>query len=81
MANENLDRAARELYDRRYPHWPGCFEQMTFADVLRARAFGAPCPHCGKFTMQGLAPDVSPERAAEMLAELQARRRELGLEG
>jgi hypothetical protein len=75
MANESdRDRAARELYDRRTPHWPGCLGLLALADSLRHR-----CPHCGKWTMQGLAPEVTPERASEMLADLRARRGELGL--
>lgn len=78
-STEDFDRSARELHEPRYPHWPGCFENRTLEDVLSARAFGTPCPHCGRYTVQGLAPDVSPKRAAEMLAELKARRLELGL--
>lgn len=37
------------------------------------------CPHCKKWMLQGVAPEVTPERAAEMLIELNARRERLGL--
>lgn len=74
MIESDRDRAARELYDRRTPHWPGCGGLMSLADMLRHT-----CPECGQFTLQGLDPAVTPERAVEMLAELGARRLELGL--
>lgn len=71
---EDIDRSARELYQPRAPHWPGCGGLLALADSLHMR-----CPHCGAFTTQGLAPEITPERAAEMLATLKARRVELGL--
>jgi hypothetical protein len=79
-SNENLDRAARELYEPRYLHWPGCGQLLNFEQVLDARAHGEPCPYCGKLTTVGLAPDVTPERADQMMLELLERRQALGLD-
>ena len=84
MANDmqgERDRGARELYERRYMHTAAvCGEWLSLAELLTMRASGEPCPHCGAYTLMGLAPDVTPARAEVMRAELQARRRELGLE-
>lgn len=75
MADEmSMNRQARELYDPRAPHWPGCGEMMSLADELRHK-----CPHCGADTLQGLVPEVSLDRSAEMLRVLQVRRLEMGL--
>jgi hypothetical protein len=74
MPETDKDRQARELYVPRAPHWPGCGKVMSLADQLRRI-----CPHCGEHTLQGLAPEVTLDRAAEMLSALQARRNELGL--
>ena len=72
------DTSARELLDKRYRHdAPSCGELLTLADVLRARAATGVCPYCGGLTLVGLAPDVTPVRASEMLVDLVARRREL----
>jgi hypothetical protein len=77
----DIDRQARELHDPRYIHTePGCGRRLTLAELLAMRAAGQPCPHCGQYTLMGLAPDVTPARADDMLRELRARRRELGLE-
>ena len=76
MADESdRDRLARELYEARAQHGPGCWNMVSLADQLRMR-----CPHCGAAMLQGLAPDVIPERAVQMLAELQGRRQALGLD-
>jgi len=81
MTNEvDRDRAARELNEPRYLHWPGCGKPRTFENVLEARMTGEPCPHCGVYTSAGLAPDVTPARASEMLLELLERRQALGLD-
>jgi len=71
---DDLDRLARELYLPRAPHWPGCGGLVSLADGLRFR-----CPHCNTWMLQGVAPTVTPKRAAEMLIELNARREHLGL--
>ena len=71
---DELNRLAREMYFPRAPHWPGCGELVNLADELRFL-----CPHCNKRMLQGVAPEVTPERAAEMLIELGARRESLGL--
>jgi len=69
------DRLARELYDPRAAHTPGCGGQLNFADMLRHT-----CPHCGGYAASGVEPEVTPERGQEMLAELLARRAALGLD-
>jgi len=81
MANESdLDRAARELYEPRFLHWAACGKLLTFEEVLDARAHGEPCPYCGQLTTVGLAPEVTPERADQMMLELLERRQALGLD-
>ncbi len=68
---ENIDRSARELFDR--DHLCGaCHGLISLADQLGGR-----CPHCKALLLAG--PDMTPDRAGAMLAELKARRRELGL--
>ncbi|MBI3242329.1 MAG: hypothetical protein HYZ49_08560 [Chloroflexi bacterium] len=64
----NLDRMARELYDRRRL-CPSCKGAVSLANELQ----GA-CPHCGGLLLAG--PLFDP---AQMLATLQWRRVELGL--
>jgi len=68
-----IDSAAARLY-LDFTLCPDCLEPMTLADVLRFC-----CPHCHAITLAGKGPDVTPERAREMLAELKARRVALGL--
>lgn len=67
----NIDHAARSLYDR-FHLCVRCFEPMTLADQLAGR----PCPQCGAINLAG---PIEPEQARFMLRQLQARRRELGL--
>lgn len=71
------DRAARSLYA---PLGAAvccarCRRELALYDCLKRE-----CQACGALTVQGLAPDVTPARAVAMLAELRARRAELGLE-
>lgn len=75
MADEmSMNRQARELYDPRAPHSPGCGGMLSLADELRHK-----CPHCGADLLRGLVPEPSLDRSAEMLRVLQVRRLELGL--
>ncbi len=69
--DRDQNQQARELYARRRP-CPHCRKLVSLGDEL-----GGQCPHCGGVILAW--PDIRPERAAEMLAELQDRRRALGL--
>src|SRR5579859_7094516 len=74
MANEtdrDLNQQARELYAKRL-RCPHCRRLVSLFDMLEGR-----CPTCKGFIK--VAPDISPERAAEMLRELRIRRIEFGL--
>lgn len=68
-----LDRQARELYDRYHMHTVApCFAHISLYDMLTGT-----CPKCGGIILAGS--EITPERAQEMLATLKQRRRELGL--
>jgi hypothetical protein len=67
----NIDHAARSLYDR-FHLCVRCFEPMTLAEQLA----GTPCPKCGAINLAG---PIDPDQARFMLRQLQARRKELGL--
>ncbi len=67
----NIDHAARTLYDRIHL-CIRCFEPMTLAEQLG----GAKCPACGALNLAG---PIDPDLARFMLRQLQARRKELGL--
>lgn len=73
----DLDRAARSLYEPlgAAVRCARCGRELSLAECLKHE-----CSACGALTVQGLAPDVTPERARKMLAALRARRAELGLE-
>lgn len=73
----DLDRAARRLYEPlgAAVTCARCRRELSLAECLKHE-----CSACGALTVAGLAPDVTPERARKMLAELRARRAELGLE-
>ena len=69
----DTDRLARKLYD--YDHTCfACHDGLSLADELSGR-----CPHCHVLILAG--PNLAPDRACEMLADLQARRQALGLVG
>ena len=68
---EDIDRLARELYDRYHP-CPNCHKVISLADQLSGR-----CPHCAARILAG--PDITPDRARQMSATLKARRVALGL--
>ena len=74
MANEadrDLNQQARELYSKRLS-CPHCRRLVSLYDMLESR-----CPTCKGFIK--VRPDISPERAAELLRELRIRRIEFGL--
>jgi hypothetical protein len=71
-ADRVLSQQARELYSARRA-CPDCRELVSLANELAGQ-----CPHCGGVLLAG--PDQTPERAAGLLAALQARRMELGLD-
>jgi len=74
MANEadrELSQQARELYSKRLS-CPHCRRLVSLYDELDGR-----CPNCVGAISVG--PDVSRDRAAQMLRELRIRRIELGL--
>ena len=70
---KDLDQLARELYDGDRTCF-ACHDVLSLADELYGR-----CPHCHVLILAG--PDITPDRACELLAILQARRRALGLSG
>ncbi len=72
LKQADIDRLARELYSRQHL-CSACFGRVTWAE-----RFGGHCPHCSAVIMAG---PIRPERARAMLAELKARRAELGLAG
>lgn len=67
---QRLTERAVQLYD--LIHFCHCGHPFTLADGLR----GA-CPRCHRL---GLAGPIHPDRARQMLRELETRRREMGLE-
>lgn len=68
---EDVDRAARELYD------PARLCQFCHKAVNLAQQLEGRCPHCDAIIMAG---PIDPERARVMLATLKARRASLGLD-
>jgi hypothetical protein len=74
MANEadrDLNQQARELYAKRL-RCPHCRRLVSLFDMLEGQ-----CPNCQGAIRVG--PDISRDRAAEMLHELRIRRIALGL--
>lgn len=72
MVLTDMDRAALNLYWRPSEYHEGpCFGPLSFFDMLTGE-----CPWCGAPVVAGAG--ITPERAAEMLIELQVRRVELG---
>jgi len=72
MPLTDRDLAAKSLYEVSGHHVAPCSGPLTLYDRLTGV-----CPHCGAVIVAG--PDITPERAAEMLRELQWRRWVLGL--
>jgi len=60
------------LYDCVGHHVAPCLAAMSLADRLKGK-----CPKCGGVIVAG--PDITPERASEMLRELKWRRWVMGL--
>jgi hypothetical protein len=70
-SHETQDRAARDLF-KRLRSCIRCREPLSLYDQL-----SGPCPRCGTLNLPG--PNMTPDEARDMLIELTARRRELGL--
>jgi len=67
---DDVDRMARELHYYFGTCWK-CHFEYSLATALLFK-----CPFCGGMILPG---PITPERGTEMLAELKARRRSLGL--
>jgi len=68
-----MDRAALNLYWPSGTHEGPCFGPLSLFDMLTGE-----CPWCGAPVV--MRPDITPERMAGILLELQVRRIELGAE-